>query len=407
MYTFDGILTRLTLPLMLLLAVGLVSSCDDTPIVGGDLSPDDVAVHADTVLISSLSVVTSPSFSGNLTYVTTGRVEDPVFGNITATAMLRPSIAREAEVDTIGENAVARLSLNLSNRYGAESARGDYEIVELGRPWRSTSWRYDSIPYLARNPDMSRKVVGQFAITDADSITVRLSEEWTRKYREIFINPSTSERDSLYRADLPGLAIVPAEGTEKMFSIQVSRAKLLIQSGDGMRDLSKDISNWAVSIEKEGPDEGAIGGSKPVFNTRGSMLKLDFELSEESLGTSNFSRVELVLYDDTLRMKSGVPANFERPRSQTMGVFHLEPDQVNFSIAAEPRFQATRRDEDSSYRMNLTTLANDQIRMGDDGRSLYAVVGANDGRFMPVLLSGTESTNRQPKLLITSISKQQ
>jgi hypothetical protein len=407
MYTFDGILTRLTLPLLLLLSVGFVSSCDDTPIVGGDLSPDDVRVHADTVLISNLSVVSSPSFSGNLTFVTTGRVEDPVFGTITATALMRPSITREVQADTIGENAVIRLSLNVSNRYGSEAAPGTFEIVELGRPWRSSSWRYDSIPDLAKNPDMSRRVVGQFTLTDADSITVRMSDEWTRKYREIFINPSSSERDSLYRADLPGLAIVPAEGTDKMFSIQVSRARLLIQSGEGMLDLSKEISAWAVSLEKDGPDEAMAGTSKPVFNTRGSMLKLDFDFSEDFLGTANFSRMELVIYDDTLRMKSGVPANYVRPRSETMLVYFLEPDLINFAIAADPRFQATRRSEDSSYRINLTSLANDQLRTGGDNRSLYAVIGGNDGRFLPVLLSGSGSGQRQPKLLITSISKEQ
>ncbi len=406
MYTFDGILNRLTLPLMLLLAVGLVSSCDDTPIVGGNLSPDDVMVHSDSLTISGLSVVSSPSFSGNRTYVTTGRVDDPVFGEMMATALLQPSIAKEAEVDTIGENAVARLSLNVSNRYGALSARGDFEVVEIARPWRSSSWRYDSIPALAKNPDMSRKVVGQFTLTGADSVTVRLDEEWTARYRDIFNRRVSDLRDSLYRAEMPGLAILPAEGTEKMFSIEVSRAKLLIQGGDGMRDLSKDISRSANSLEKEVPDEEALGTSKPVFNTRGSMLELDIDFTEEFLGTTNFSRVELVIYEDTVRMKTGVPADFERPRSETMLIYYLRPDQIDFAIAADPRFQATRRAGDSSFRINLTNLANDQLRNGGDDRRLYAVVGGNDGRLFPTLFSGLESPRRQPKLLITSISKE-
>lgn len=406
MYTFDGILNRLTLPLMLLLAVGLVSSCDDTPIVGGNLSPDDVMVHSDSLTISGLSVVSSPSFSGNRTYVTTGRVDDPVFGEMMATALLQPSIAKEAEVDTIGENAVARLSLNVSNRYGALSARGDFEVVEIARPWRSSSWRYDSIPALAKNPDMSRKVVGQFTLTGADSVTVRLDEDWTARYRDIFNRRVSDLRDSLYRAEMPGLAILPAEGTEKMFSIEVSRAKLLIQGGDGMRDLSKDISRSAISLEKEVPDEEALGTSKPVFNTRGSMLELDIDFTEEFLGTTNFSRVELVIYEDTVRMKTGVPADFERPRSETMLIYYLRPDQIDFAIAADPRFQATRRAGDSSFRINLTNLANDQLRNGGDDRRLYAVVGGNDGRLFPTLFSGLESPRRQPKLLITSISKE-
>ena len=407
MYTFDGILNRLTLLIVLLLAVGLVSSCDDTPIVGGGLSPDDVQVHADTVLISNLSVVSSPSFSGNLPYVTAGRVNDPVFGEVNATALLRPSISRNVQVDTIGENAVARLSLNISSRYGSETAPGRFQVVEIGRSWRSTSWRYDSIPDLAHHPDMSRKVVGEFTLTESDSITVRLSDEWTGKYREIFLNPSTSERDSLYRADLPGLAIVPAEDTGRMFSVQVSRANLLIQSGEGLIDLTKEISSWAVSLDKEMPSEQVTGTSMPVFNTRGSMLQMEFDFSEEFLGTTNFSRVELALYEDTLRMSSGVPEDFRRPDSGPIQIYFLEPDQINFAITAEPRFQSNRRSEDNSFRVNATNLTNDQIRSGGDRRNLYAVIGSNDGRFQPLLISGSEDSGRQPKLLITSISKEQ
>ncbi len=408
MYTFDGILNRLTLPMALLLAVGFISSCDDTPIVGGGLSPDDVQVRADTILIPDLSVVSSPSFSGNLPFVTTGKVNDPVFGEISATALLRPSISRDTQVDSIGENDVALLSLNISSRYGSESATGQFQIVEISRPWRSSSWRYDSIPGLAEHPDLSRKVVGEFTLDDRDSIPVLLSDEWTDKYRDIFMRPVTSERDSLYRADLPGLAIVPADGTEKMFSAQMSRVSLIFQRGNDTADLARSIDSWAVSLEKEGPDDEVLGKSKPVYNTRGSMVKLDFDFTEEFLGTNNFSRVELALYEDTLRMRSGVPADFQRPGSNVMQIYFLEPDQINFAITAEPIYPVINRDgEDNSFRINATSLANEQIRSGGDQRSLYAVIGVNDGRFQPSLISGSESSKRQPKLLITSTSKVQ
>lgn len=406
MNTFDGILIRLTLPLTLFLAIAFVSSCDDTPVVGGNLSPDDVTVNADTVLISNISTVSAPSFSGNLPYVTAGKITDAVFGEIEAMALLRPEITREVQADTIGELAVARLSLNVSNRYGSETANKSFQIVEIARPWRSSSWRYDSIPDLARHPDMTKKVVGEFTLTEADSITVRLSDEWTRTYRDIFLHPSASERDSLYRADMPGLAIVPTGDTQQLFSVQMSRVRLLIQSGEGMRDLDKEMTSWAVSLVKELPGEDALGASKPVFNTMGSMLELDFDFSEDFLGTTNFSRVELVLYEDTLRMKSGIPADFERPQSETMRIYSLQPDQLNYAITAEPLFQSNRRSQDATYRMNLTNLANDRLRAGGDDRNLYAVIGSNDGRFQPNLLNGTEARDRQPKLLITSISNE-
>ncbi len=408
MYTFDGIITRLTLPLAFFLVVGLIASCDETPIVGGNLSPDDVVVNADTALITNLSVARSPSFSGIRLYSTAGRVVDPVFGEIKATALMRPSISRVEQADTIGENAVAHLSLNIDSQYGSAAAPADFYIVELGRPWRSSSWRYDSIPDFAKNPDLSPKVIGQFTLSGTDSISVPLSDEWISRYREIFSMSPGILRDSLYRADMPGLAIIPAGGTDRMFSVEMPRARLLIQSGNGLGDLSKEFDSWAVSLEMDNPEEKDFGAAKPVFNTMSSMLEIDIDFTEEFLGTVNFSRVELVLYEDTVRMQSGLPADFERPRSETMRIYILEPEQLYYAISGEPRFQVNQRESDRSYRINLTSLVNEQLRIGgDDGRKFYAVIGSNDGRFLPVLLSGSEDHQRKPKLLITSISKKQ
>ena len=407
MQTFDGKSNRLTFSVLLFLSAWIVTSCDETPIVGGDFSPDDVIVNADTIKISNLKLASSPSFSGNLSYVTTGAVNDPVFGEIRTTALLRPGIVRAAQVDTIGENPSARLTLDISNRYGSTAIPAVYNIVELGRPWRSTSWRYDSIPDLAKNPDLSDKVIGQFTLTEDDSISVRLSDDWAIRYREIFLMPVSSERDSLYRFDMPGLAIVPAPGTDMMFSVQPSRSRLVISSGDGLRDLSKEMNSWAVSMERKETGPLAQGSSKPVFNTMTSMLEIDIDLSKEFLGTTNFSRVEMVIYDDTLGMQQGTPPDYVRPRSETIRIFLLEPDQLFYSISADPRFQANRREEDSSYRIPLTSFANERLRSGASTRKFYAITGGNDGRILPALLSGPDDPHRQPKLLITSISRQQ
>lgn len=406
MHTFDGKSNRLTFSVLLFLLAWIVTSCDETPIVGGDFSPDDVMVNADTIAISNLSLASSPSFSGNLSYVTAGAVNDPVFGEITTVALLRPRIVREAQVDTIGENPSARLTLDISNRYGSTTIPAVYHIVELARPWRSTSWRYDSIPDLAKNPDLSEKIIGQFTLTEEDSISVRLDDDWARRYREIFLMPVSSERDSLYRVDLPGLAIVPAAGTDMMFSVQPSRSRLVIASGGGLRDVTSEMNSWAVSKERKETDSH-VRSSMPVFNTMTSMLEIDINFSEEFLGTTNFSRVEMVIYDDTLGMQQGTPPDFVRPRSETIIIFLLEPDQLFYSIAADPRFQANRREEDSSFRVPLTSFANERIRSGASTRKFYAITGSNDGRILPALLAGPEDAHRHPRLLITSISRSQ
>ncbi len=105
---------------------------------------------------------------------------------------------------------------------------------------------------------------------------------------------------------------------------------------------------------------------------------------------------------------TGVDPQFVRPGVETMRLFYLEPDEINYSINVEPRFQSNRLEVDSSYRLNLTNLALEQMQNSSDSRKLYAVIGSNDGRVMPALISGPDDpTERQPKILITSISQEQ
>ncbi|MBP3191527.1 hypothetical protein [Natronogracilivirga saccharolytica] len=401
MQTFDGISNRLTLSLALLLTIWIFSGCDDTPVVGGDLSPDDASVKADTVLLDDTSIISTPSFSGNRQYVTTGSVDDPAIGQLFATAMLRPSIDREEGADSIGPGAAASIALSPDYFYGMEAEPASYHIVEIERRWRSSSWRYDSIP------ELGHSVVAEFTLTDSDSIVVPLDQQWADKYREIFMTESDAVRDSLYEAEMHGLAIVPADDNGKMFSFEPSQAELLFETADGEGGISQEFRRWAVSLEKDLTFSNDADGSRLVFNTMRHMLELDIEFTEEFLGTNNFSRVELVMYKDTVSMQQDVPSTFLRPGSETMRVYQLEDEQLDFAITADPTFQSNIRSEDNSFRFNLTNLVNERLHLNSDSRKLYGVIGANDGRVFPHIISGKNDPGRSPKLLITSFSKDQ
>lgn len=399
MQTFDGIPNRLLPFIVLLLTAWSLSACDDSTIVGGNLSPDDALVNADTVVISNISMVSSPAFSGNRPFFTSGSVNDPVFGDIKATALLRPSITK-ASGDSIGENDIAYFTLNAAHIFGDTLESATFHVVEVDRHWRSTSWRYDSIP------DLSDRIVTTFQVAGADSISEPMNADWLSRYREIFLTESAAVRDSLYRADMPGLAIVPAEDHGKMFSAEGARTRIVFHSATDT--LTKGMNAWAVSLETESPDDEQFGTSKLVNNTFGSMIKLDFEISEEMLGTNSFSQVQLVLYEDTVRMDSGLPANYQRPRSATTRLYYLEPDQINYAITVDPRFQSNRNDDDGSYRFNLTNLAYDRLHASSsDSRRLYVLHSINDGRYLPKLFGSPDDPARQPKILITSISQEQ
>ncbi len=401
MYTFDGRFTRLTFSLILLLAVWFLPACDDTPVVGGNLSPDDVNVDADTLFVDNISVVSSPSFSGNRPFVTAGYVNDPVFGELEATAMIRPSISRQQE-DFISDDAQAFIGFEVDHIYGSTSESAEFQIVEIDRRWRSTTWRYDSIPAL------SDRVVADFTVTDTDSLNIQLPDEWLDKYREIFHNTSSSERDSLYRSDMPGLAIIPAGGSDKLFSIGMVDARLIINNHDeDLDDLEKSFSSWAVSVQTEIDADQDEEGSVTLLNTMGAMLEIDFPVTEEFLGTSNFSRLELVIYEDTLSMDTDIHGDFVRPRSQTSRLYYLEPEDLNLAVAVDPVLQANRRSEDSSHRYNLTNFATDRIHGSSSTRKLYLAYGFNDGRVIPMKFGAADNPEFRPRLLITSISQQQ
>lgn len=401
MQRFDGIFNRLLFSFLLLLTATYLFSCDDSAVVGSEISPDDIAVNADTVLIDDISVVDSPSFSGRKEYFTAGTIEDPVFGELHATALLRPSISRDAENDSITEGAEAVLTLNTGNIYGQVDESSEFHVVEISRRWRASSWRYDSIP------DLSDNIVGSFTVEGSDSITVPLSSEWSDRYREIFLREADSERDSLYLNDLPGLAIVSADNSGKLFSVRADGAHLVfLQPDEEVGNLDKRMTSWAVSLVSDVSDKENIGTALPVMNTKGRMIELDFELTEDFLGTNNFSRVELVLYEDTVGLGWNNTSLIERPWSETMRLYYLESEDLNYAIATEPNYQTNRREEDGSYRINLTSLANERLQTGSDPRKLYAVIGFNDGRVLPSLIGGPEDPDRQPKILITGISKE-
>ncbi|MDG5766947.1 hypothetical protein QA596_05670 [Balneolales bacterium ANBcel1] len=402
MYTFGGHASRLAPPLFLILMVWLLPGCDDTPVVGDRHSPDDVRIVADTIFIESTAVVSTPSFSGNRPYVTAGHYDDPVFGNIHATALMRPSISRQTG-DTIVANARARVRFNIDHHYGVEGESAEFALVEVDRPWRSSSWRYDSIP------NLSDRVIARFTVSGSDSVDVPIeNQEWINAYRSIFLQTSATVRDSLYRANMPGLALVASGGADKLISTEMQNFRFVFEHPENdTLNLEKIASGWAVSLDTDiGPGQVTDNGVA-LLNTQRAMLMLDIPFTEDYLGTDMFSRLELVVYEDTLAMQAGTHPNLTRPRSETSRLFFLESDDLDFAITRDPVTQVNRRSEDQSYRFNLTNFATDRLYGSPAERRLYLSYGFNDGRVLPMLFGNTDNPDIRPRIIITRVSQEQ
>ena len=396
-HKLDGYTFRPALLLLLITTLWFLPACDDTPIVGEGLSPDDVKVEPDTVYLSDISKVSAPSFSGNRPFVSSGQIEDPLFGNTEAWALLKPAISR-ADGDTIVENPQAHLRLNIDNIHG--TGTGHFEIVEIDRSWRSSSWRYDSIP------DLSDRVVAEFTVDGPDSLKkVPLQDQaWINEYRSIFLEEPASVRDSLYSSRMSGLAIVASPGTNMIFSAQMQDTRLVFENPESdTLHLEKNISSWAISLDSDiGPEQDLEHGVA-LLNTMGSMLKLDFSFTEDFLGAEMFSRMELVLYEDTLAMQA---QGISRPRSETSRLFFLEEEDLDFAIASDPLRQVNRDESDHSYRFNITNFATDRIYGAPATGHLYVAYGFNDGRILPMLFGDAESSEFRPRILINRVSQE-
>lgn len=413
MFTPDGSFNRLLVLPGVLLTAFLLFSCNDTPTAGGVLAPDDPAIKTDTIYIDSISMVSSPAFSGNLTYVTTGKLQDPLFGKTEATALLRPSIRITPE-DTLAQNAKATLLLPASSLYG-EQTDASYKIVEIGRRWRSSSWRFDSIP------DLSEKVVKEFTYTGEDTLRLALEKDWIENYRKILLESSEDGRISLQN-DLGfyGIAIVSADdpiaGGGQLLSIGASGVKIIFEdngneNGDESKVLERTMSGWAVSANTEQDKDSVFNGSIPLLNTFGSMMKIDYlSIAEELKNQADslklrYSKIELALFEDSNQMQAG-NGGFERIIPEALRSYRLTDDQPNYAITMEPII-TNRRDEDRSYRINLTGMIRDYIYNGNDRRQLYLVPGVNDGRILPLLLYGPGDPDKQPALYITGVEHKQ
>lgn len=395
MVTHDGKYFRLALLLLFAGVMGMVSACKDEPVVGSRLAPEDPVLSADSIAIPGLSVVSNPSFSGRLTYFTAGKVNDPVFGEIEAMAIIRPSVLRNVATDSIAESAEASLVFRAQHLFGEESTPGHFKVVELERSWRSSSWRYDSIPALGNN------VVGEFTVEREDSVTVPLSNEWLQRYRDIFLIESAAERDSVYMAEMPGLAIVAANGGGKLFSAEgLETGLLILQNDEEVTDFEQTITAWAVSLISGIPDDVDAGDSLPVINTLGSLIEMEIAFTEEFLGSKSFARMELVLHEDVEALEE-VP--FVRPRPQTMLIYILNEGEIDYALNVDPTFAANKDETDHSFRLNLTSYADEMLHGGRVSNKFYIAIGSNDGRILPTLINGPSHSDLQPQLLITSI----
>jgi hypothetical protein len=387
----------------------LLTGCEDPNSLSGSFTDPGTEVQDTVLSVSNIGTDSFITFSGELSSFSIGQFNDPIFGNVTATSLIKPRLPNVTPSQKLSENIEMNLrmvidSTNNANIYGDTASIAQFDLIEIDELWRSRSWKFDDEIQLSQNQ------VGSFEIDQAtDSIEVALNPEWASRYRA-FYNAISANRDSLYRYDFKGLAIVP-RNESKIIPFSFDDAQFEVIDNEDSDTSSVTLSQWAFSIERVNPSTVPSGSSKSI-STYEEVLKFDMNLSQDDLGTANISKVELVVFQNNELLESSlsqVSATAKRPEISTANLFLSNPRNLpDLFRSGNPIATATYNETTGSYRFDITRFTNSVLVDGvDEGNSFYITLGSNDGIIKSGLLYNNEAPeDKRPKLIVTFINKE-
>ena len=411
--------------LIVFISVTMFLGCESPGSVGDDIISEDDTIETATVVIDGLNVLHENGFAGRLSNTAFGYLQDPVYGTIKSSALIKPVISR-AQVDTIHDNTTIFLRLIFNPAiYGNESTVSEFEIFEAGEIWRGNQLRYNR----EVNIDFGNKVA-EFQIAGQDTVIIELSKQWTQKFAGFF-NNEAADRDSLYRNNFPGLAIVPSENNQKIrfikhsqqqegdlitsFLVDTTSAELIDadENGDGNNEndvdpelVQLDARDWGASFIRTDEPEYDTG---IVLHNGERALLLDVDLPRETLKTKNIVNAQLVLSKD-FGPESLFPG-IVRPRSNLarVHVFNQTPADLmgeifTFGQTNPNVYTAVLGDDEETFKMDITQHILNEVYGSIENRKPYLTIQSVNGILYSTRFFDTNaSDNLKPRIVITTL----
>lgn len=388
----------------------LISGCSDSGSVGGAIVGPGDALTVDTMEVTQMSTDTLNAYSGNLTYFSAGRFQDPLFGDVSATGLFKPSLpnANEDLVFDDSTRMTLRLQLNKATAYGDTLSTTQFELLEITELWRGPSWRLDQDIAVA-----SGEPVASFTVSNQDSIDIPLSKEWAQKYGTYYDN-TAGNRDSVYIREFYGLALVSRE-SGRIVTVNPGTTEFIISELDNTADgtlsdsLDVTLGDWAYSLDRTDVPAGAPGTTR-LYNTMERVLTFDFDFTSDNISSINVAKAEMVIYRDQLRLEesiSQVGSGGVRPNPGLLYIHIVEGDELPQSLdPGSPLSQeaiGTYNEEDQAYHFDLTRYVKGQFFDSiDPSLTFYITSGTNDGVIRSNIIFNEEASEKTPKVIVTS-----
>ena len=403
-----------------------IGGCTDSGSVGGSLPGSNSDVQVDTLEITGLQSDTLESFSGSLNFFSAGRFQDPLFGDLEATGLIKPALPASNEDLSFDNNTQMRLRLAINRDavYGDTLADAEFDLIELREIFRGNAFMLNDevqIPDIidGEGPIMGTRV-GSFTVNNEDTVEVELSPTWVSRYGS-FYNSTATNRDSAYVREFFGLAVVPRNDVKIVaFNPIDSRfiATELERSANADTTVSDSIGitprEWAFSLERTNIQDSDPGSLK-IISTLERVIRFDFDFSLENLGSRNISRVELVFpRDNVLLDENNLQPGVVRPLGNRLLLHSVEGDELPQSIDPGNPIGPPRSlpptgffdEEIRAYRIDVTpNVLSRQLENIDENQSFYLTLGANNGLIRSSILYNSEAAaDNRPSVIITSVN---
>lgn len=405
---------RWSIAAFLLLGV-IATGCESSGTVGDGLRPDDNNITKTVVNIDggSLEIINENTFSGRLQNSAAGYYEDPVYGTLRAVSLFKPSISR-AVVDSIFDGDFITLKLAQSVvDYGDTTSVSDFTIYEAGELWRGNELRYNQDIAIDQNTP-----VATFQLANEDSIEVRLSAEWTDKFRSYF-NTIISARDSTYINEFPGLAIVPSPANSRIHffrhlqqtdeeSRETEFIVYTLTEGEGDDEDPQSVAqplalrDWGSSVIRTNePDYG----NGIVLHNSERVLKVDPEFIAEELSSKNIVNASLVLTRNT--MQEELFSSVARPELFSIRAHEFDPvpsDVISEMFITSAAFNGLADEGGNTYRLDITRYVLNEV-FGEEGEGpLFISLQAVNGLlYSAEFYDETAAEDLRPRIVITSV----
>lgn len=385
----------------LLFSALFLISCEDPGSVGSDYINKSELVF-DTLTIANITSESYSGYSGRMGFVSVGDFDDPAFGEISATGMFKPAVSLNLPASKKLDDSYTfylDLRVDTARVYGDSLLENTYSIYQITTPWNGVAFKLnDDMNYDTGQP------VGTFSHSNEASVLVPLSDAWRDIYLDYY---NAEDADSLLQYEFGGLAIVSNTTHNKIIFPQNSTRFLAIKAIDEADTVIINARDWAYTLSRQNavyPTE-----MSPLHSTIETML--NFELSDffSEIEGKNLIKAELVFYEATDYMRSGLTSNQIRPPVNTINIDLGKEADAEYEFQFSPAdLVGTKNAADNTFRINITNYFNNVTYGSENRMELYMGIGSSLGIITSTLVYNENAPAAlHPKLILTYLEEVQ